>query len=77
MAAVAGSGTKSGDAQGTDGQADVISRERDRPYGRDEAVFPLPYVRENKFWPSVIRIDDVYGDRNLFCACVLIEEYES
>ncbi|MFT3736814.1 MAG: aminomethyl-transferring glycine dehydrogenase [Rhodocyclaceae bacterium] len=58
-------------------QADVISREWDRPYGRDEAVFPLPWVRENKFWPSVNRIDDVYGDRNLFCACVPMEEYES
>ena len=57
-------------------QADVISREWDRPYGRDEAVFPLPYVRENKFWPSVNRIDDVYGDRNLFCACVPMEAYE-
>ncbi|MBS1211147.1 MAG: gcvP, partial [Proteobacteria bacterium] len=57
-------------------QADVISREWSKPYGRDEAVFPLPYVRENKFWPSVNRIDDVYGDRNLFCACVPTEAYE-
>ncbi|GAB4063541.1 aminomethyl-transferring glycine dehydrogenase [Uliginosibacterium sediminicola] len=56
-------------------QADVISREWTRPYDRDEAVFPLPYVRDNKFWPTVNRIDDVYGDRNLFCACVPMEEY--
>ena len=45
-------------------------------YSREEAVFPLPYVRENKFWPSVNRVDDVYGDRNLICACPSIEEYE-
>jgi len=49
-------------------QADIVG-EWDRPYSREEAVFPLPYVRENKFWPSVNRIDDVYGDRNLFCSC--------
>ncbi|GAA5161603.1 hypothetical protein GCM10025770_11060 [Viridibacterium curvum] len=58
-------------------QADVISREWGPPLGRDEAVFPLPWVRENKFWPSVNRIDDVYGDRNLLCACVPMEEYGS
>ena len=57
-------------------QSDVISNEWTRPYSRDEAVFPLPYVRENKFWPSVNRIDDVYGDRNLFCACVPMKAYE-
>ncbi|HZX31945.1 MAG TPA: aminomethyl-transferring glycine dehydrogenase, partial [Rhodocyclaceae bacterium] len=50
-------------------QADLVDGEWNRPYSRDEAVFPLPYVRANKFWPSVNRIDDVYGDRNLFCAC--------
>ncbi|MCS4533286.1 aminomethyl-transferring glycine dehydrogenase [Neisseria montereyensis] len=42
-----------------------ITGEWDRPYTREEAVFPLPYVRENKFWPSVNRVDDVYGDRHL------------
>ncbi len=41
----------------------------DRPYTRSEAAFPAPWVRENKFWPSVSRIDNVWGDRNLFCAC--------
>jgi len=45
------------------------------PYSREEAAFPLPWVAENKFWPSVGRIDDVYGDRNLFCACVPMSEY--
>jgi glycine dehydrogenase len=39
------------------------------PYSREEAAFPLPFVRENKFWPSVGRIDNAYGDRNLFCSC--------
>jgi glycine dehydrogenase len=39
------------------------------PYSREEAVFPLPFVRERKFWPSVGRIDNPYGDRNLFCSC--------
>ncbi|MBT0960678.1 aminomethyl-transferring glycine dehydrogenase [Denitromonas iodatirespirans] len=56
-------------------QADLIG-EWDRPYTRQVAAFPLPWVGENKFWPSVNRIDDVYGDRNLFCACVPIEAYE-
>ena len=55
-------------------QADVISSEWDRPYSREEAVFPLPWVAANKFWPSVNRIDDVYGDRNLFCSCVPMDE---
>jgi glycine dehydrogenase len=56
-------------------QADVITGEWNRPYSKETAVFPLPYVAANKFWPSVNRIDDVYGDRNLFCACVPMEDY--
>ncbi len=56
-------------------QADLIA-DWDRPYTREQAVFPLPWVADNKFWPSVNRIDDVYGDRNLFCACVPMEAYE-
>jgi glycine dehydrogenase len=56
-------------------QADLADAEWTRPYSRQEAVFPLPWVAENKFWPSVNRIDDVYGDRNLFCACPPLEEY--
>ena len=39
------------------------------PYGREQAVFPAPWVREHKFWPAVGRIDNVWGDRNLFCSC--------
>ncbi|PKO35951.1 MAG: glycine dehydrogenase (aminomethyl-transferring) [Betaproteobacteria bacterium HGW-Betaproteobacteria-7] len=56
-------------------QADVIEGEWQRPYSRQEAVFPLPWVAANKFWPSVNRIDDVYGDRNLNCACPPMEAY--
>jgi len=56
-------------------QADLAEAEWNRPYTRHEAAFPLPWVAENKFWPSVNRIDDVYGDRNLFCACPPLEEY--
>ena len=55
-------------------QADLVDSNWQHPYSRREAVFPLPYVAENKFWPSVNRIDDVYGDRHLFCACVPIDE---
>ncbi|MGS2727269.1 aminomethyl-transferring glycine dehydrogenase [Psychroserpens sp. BH13MA-6] len=45
------------------------------PYSRQEAAFPLAYVRDNKFWPSVRRVDDAYGDRNLICTCAPIEAY--
>jgi glycine dehydrogenase len=45
------------------------------PYSRQKAAFPLPYVSENKFWPSVRRVDDAYGDRNLICTCAPIEAY--
>ncbi|WP_273565904.1 aminomethyl-transferring glycine dehydrogenase [Maribacter halichondriae] len=45
------------------------------PYSRQKAAFPLPYVSENKFWPSVRRVDDAYGDRNLICTCTPIEAY--
>ncbi|MDC7707892.1 aminomethyl-transferring glycine dehydrogenase [Vogesella indigofera] len=53
-----------------------ITGEWTRAYSREEAFFPLPYVLDNKFWPSVNRIDDVYGDRNLVCSCPSVEEYE-
>jgi len=58
-------------------QFEVSAAEWNHAYSREEAAFPLPWVAENKFWPSVNRIDDVYGDRNLFCACVPMEEYAS
>lgn len=47
----------------------------DFPYTREEAAFPLEYIAENKFWPSVRRVDDAYGDRNLVCSCAPIEAY--
>ncbi len=47
------------------------------PYSREKAVFPAPWVRENKFWPAVRRVNDAYGDRNLVCACPPIEEYQT
>ncbi|MEG1020997.1 MAG: aminomethyl-transferring glycine dehydrogenase [Myroides sp.] len=45
------------------------------PYSREKAAYPLEYVSENKFWPSVRRVDDAYGDRNLVCSCAPIEAY--
>jgi glycine dehydrogenase len=45
------------------------------PYSREKAVYPLPQVRESKFWPTVRRIDGAYGDRNLICSCVPVEAY--
>ncbi len=53
----------------------VTSDEWKYPYSRQKAAYPLPYVSENKFWPSVRRVDDAYGDRNLICSCAPIEAY--
>jgi glycine dehydrogenase len=53
-----------------------LKEEWDYPYSRSKAVFPLDFVKESKFWPSVGRIDNAYGDRNLFCACVPVEEFK-
>jgi len=53
----------------------IASEKWDRPYSREQAAFPAPWTREHKFWPSVARIDNVYGDRNLFCSCPPIEEF--
>jgi glycine dehydrogenase len=50
----------------------VTASEWNRPYSREQAAFPAPWLEEHKFWPSVGRIDNVWGDRNLFCACVPI-----
>ncbi|MCB0463242.1 MAG: aminomethyl-transferring glycine dehydrogenase [Flavobacteriaceae bacterium] len=47
----------------------------DLPYSRTQAAFPLDYVHDNKFWPSVRRVDDAYGDRNLICTCTPIEDF--
>jgi glycine dehydrogenase len=55
----------------------IASDKWDRPYSREQAAFPAPWTREHKFWPAVARIDNVYGDRNLFCSCPPIEEFEN
>ncbi len=47
----------------------------DFPYSRNQAAYPLAYIHENKFWPSVNRIDEAHGDRNLICSCAPIESY--
>jgi len=47
----------------------LISEHWDRPYSREVAAYPASWLFEHKFWPSVARIDNVYGDRNLFCSC--------
>ncbi|CAN5589324.1 aminomethyl-transferring glycine dehydrogenase [soil metagenome] len=53
----------------------IAAEQWDHPYSRQQAAFPLAWVHERKFWPSVARIDNVYGDRNLICACPPIEDY--
>jgi len=45
------------------------------PYSRQKAAYPLPYVQNSKFWPSIRRVDEAYGDRNLVCTCAPIEAY--
>ena len=54
---------------------DIFDPAWDRAYERQYAAFPAAYVAENKFWPTVTRIDDVYGDRNLICSCPSPEAY--
>ena len=55
----------------------VTANEWARPYSREQAAFPAPWVRDHKFWPSVSRIDEAYGDRHLNCTCPPIEAYSS
>jgi glycine dehydrogenase len=54
----------------------VSTTDWNRAYSREQAAFPADWLRENKFWPAVARIDNVYGDRNLVCACPPMEAYE-
>ena len=54
----------------------IAAEKWDHPYSRNQAAFPAPWTREHKFWPAVARIDNVYGDRNLFCSCPPIDEFE-
>ena len=53
----------------------VTADEWTRPYSRERAAFPAPWVRDHKFWPSVSRIDEAYGDRNLICTCPPTDSY--
>ena len=53
----------------------LTSDEWTLPYTRKQAAFPLAYIADNKFWPTVRRVDDAYGDRNLICSCSPIEDY--
>ena len=55
----------------------LVSDEWQYPYSREKAGFPTQYVKENKFWPSVSRVDNAYGDRNLVCSCLPLEAYET
>ena len=57
-------------------QAMVTSDEWTYPYSRQQAAFPLDFVSNNKLWPSVRRVDEAYGDRNLVCSCNPIEDYK-
>ena len=53
----------------------LLMEDWDRPYSRERAFFPLPYIRHDKYWPPVGRIDNVAGDRNLICSCPPMEDY--
>lgn len=53
----------------------VIADDWNHPYTREQAAYPLPYLKQHKFWPSVGRIDNVHGDRNLVCTCDSVESY--
>jgi len=54
----------------------VISDKWDRAYSREQAAYPLKYLKNNKFWPTVGRLDNVYGDRNIMCSCPPLDSYE-
>ncbi len=58
--------------------AEVLTADHwNRPYSRQKAAYPLAYLREAKFWPSVSRIDNAYGDRNLVCSCLPVEAWHN
>ena len=54
---------------------ELIQADWEHPYSREQAAFPLPFVRLHKYWPPVSRINDALGDRNLVCACPPVESY--
>ncbi len=53
----------------------LLSDSYNKPYSREKAAYPLKWIKTNKFWPSVARVDNAYGDRNLICSCAPIESY--
>jgi glycine dehydrogenase len=55
---------------------EVTSDKWEHPYTREQAAYPLPWIRQAKFWPSVKRVDNAFGDRNLICTCPSITEYD-
>ncbi len=54
----------------------LVNPEWNHPYSREDAVFPLAWLKTNKYWPTVGRVDNAYGDRNLICSCPSIEDYK-
>jgi glycine dehydrogenase len=55
--------------------AALLATDWARPYSREQAAYPVPGLRRQKYWPPVGRVDNVWGDRNLFCSCVPVQEY--
>jgi glycine dehydrogenase len=53
----------------------ICADEWNHSYPRSQAAFPLAYVRENKFWPSIARVNNTHGDRNLICTCEPVSSY--
>ncbi|NND95567.1 MAG: hypothetical protein HKN45_11950, partial [Flavobacteriales bacterium] len=56
---------------------ELIEGEWDKPYSKETAYYPLAYIKEQKYWPPVNRIDSAFGDRNLICSCPSIKSYEN
>ena len=54
----------------------LMATEWSHPYSREDAAFPLPWLKKNKFWPSVGRVDNAYGDKNFVCACPPLDDYK-
>ena len=55
---------------------ELASNDWSHKYTREEAAFPTEFVKNNKYWPPVARVDNVYGDRNLVCSCPSMDEYK-
>ena len=54
----------------------LVANEWNHAYSREQAAYPVASLRQRKYWTPVARVDNVYGDRNLFCACVPVSEYQ-